>query len=316
MKQNRKLIKRLTAVVLVLIVLTISSISVSASYHFDLPYDFVPWKYTPISLDNEHTPAEKVIEMMEYCENVCTYFGLETAWMEYGVPEGEPVLAYETDEAEADLVNALNRIFDELYSVYSLSPDEADNLLSDYYTMIRSASEKMNIHSYEVEFLIKICEEENNEKGFYSDQVWNSFTMALLNAKNAIVGNSQNHYSQNYWNLYFAYNQLCMQYGEPGDVDGDGFADIIDVTWIQRNLAGMTPRFNAAQRCAGCLIGRGNIGSMYPELTDATVLQRRLAGIKTQIVDYKIKEEDSIIENWQINPIISQEMYARMLPVR
>lgn len=314
MKRNRKFIKRLAAVVLVLIVLTVSTINVSASYNYDLPYDFVPWKYTPISLDKEHTTDEKVIEMTEYCENVSTYFGLETAWMEYGVPEGEPVLVYETDEAEADLISVLNRVSDELYSVYFLSPDEADSLLSDYYTMIQSASEKMNIHSYEVSFLIKICEEENNEKGFYSDQSWNAFTTALENAKNAVADTSQNHSSQIYWDLYFAYNQLCMQYGEPGDVDGDGFADIIDVTWIQRNLVGMTPRFNAAQRCAGCLIGRGNSDDLYPEITDATALQRWLAGLNPRIVDYRIKENDAAIENWRINPIVAHAMYARMLP--
>lgn len=317
------------AVLLLATAIITASIANVGAYDHMLPMEFVPWEYESTTLDEEHTTKQKAMELFQYCDSLCTYFNcfpedLEAGGFIYHVDGTEALGFYDPDEA---LESAVRKVYNEVYCYPGMdfSLIATNEYFLAYYDELKEASKKPEVANNEIDFLIKICEKENNDNGFYNDEVWVPFVEALSNAKEAYnknTNNGENAYSRQvegnskiYWDLYFAYNDLCLQIKEVGDIDGDGEASIIDVTLLQRNLSGMTPRLNAAQRCAGCLSNYNEYGNeMYPDIVDATLLQRYLALMSTRINDYTSFGEYARCISFKANPLIYYEYYARMFP--
>lgn len=329
MKKNQNIINLVLSLLLTVIITASSVVSVGA-YDQTLSKDFVPWAYKPSTLDDEHTAKQKARELYQYCDSLCTYFNcfpedLETGGFIYHI-DGNVSLDFV--DPDKGLENAVRKVYNEVYNYQGKDFSEiaTNEYFQAYYDELNEAAKLPQVANEEIVFLVNICEKEDNCNGFYSDEVWETFVTALNNAKEAYnknTNNGKNRYSQQvegnsniYWDLYFAYNDLCMQITEAGDIDGDGKADIIDVTMLQRNLAGMTSRLNAAQRCASCLqINTKYRKEMYPDVIDSTLLQRRLAEFNPKIFDYtnEIGKYARCI-SFKVNPLIEYEYHARLFP--
>ena len=316
---KKSIFKAIVTVVLTTVIISASAVSAGA-YDFNLPEDFVPWEYEPTTLDNEHTLAQKQMELYRYCDSLCTYFNCYPESGEfYEAIDGERALHH--IDRDNVFTNAISDV------LRGINNDLTDEEFLAYYDELRQASRNPQVTNSEILFLINICEKEDNRKSFYSEEVWEPFVKALNDAKEAYNRNTDNgtvYYSDQvegnskiYWDLYFAYNDLCLQVTKSGDVDGSGEADIVDVTYIQRSATGIGPRLNAAQRCAGCMQTYTAYGpkEAYPDIVDATLLQRKLTGLKTPILNnWTMSEIRSRWYNFKANHLIRYEYERSMFP--
>ena len=146
-----------------------------------------------------------------------------------------------------------------------------DNLVNTESTVIICVSD--------IELLYSICKNEINERHYYDSVQWGEFQNNLntvetyLNTPKAESIESTNAF----WDLYGSYNQLCVSNHVPGDADGDGSVTILDATKIQRVLADLDSKPNSSQKFVMDVRNDGVVDS--PNITDATEIQRYLAGL-------------------------------------
>ena len=264
---------------------------------------FVPWRFVPATLDENHTDAEKATELYEFCVAVSYYFWIDNEWADSF--DGYYPLDYD-QESLTEVINLLTRVYDEIYRVYGyIFPEsfDIDAAFSGYYIAIIEASKKAEVSSDNLRLLIQLCEEENNDSHYYNSYIWDSFIASLSKAKTLYDNQATSGKTAAFWNLYFAYNQLCAQYGEPGDVDGSGITDIIDATYLQRAVTKIGSTLNSAQKIAGYVRdSEAGYGKLEPDITDVTIIQRWCTKVPVTLYDNGIKREDMELQRWEINP--------------
>ena len=318
--------KKVIAIILAACIMLFLIPSASAYDHL-LSKDFVPWDYQPKTLDDNHTLAEKVRELYRYCDSLFTYFNyFPEDFSGFIDPVEDNVSLYFSGDFEP-LDAAVRRVYNEVYkySGKDFVETATDEFFRSYYDELKEASKVPQVSYYEIEFLVKICAKEDNSSGFYSSEVWEPFAAALDNAIEAcdkynnsrIYSDPDEGNSDIYWDLYFAYNKLCMQLSVPGDANGDGEADIVDVTYLQRQLTGGAVRLTAAQRCVSCVnvnYSRGGASELYPDMIDVTYLQRYHTRMYDSLFDRTMKPENDGLIYFLANPIIAYEYNARIFP--
>lgn len=324
--------KRKALLVLLIAIIVILSMNIPASaYQHQIPSDFVPWEYEPQKLGDDYDTHQKAFELYQYCDTLFTYYNAYYAVVNddeladfgylYGI-DGGVSIGY-TNLSE--LIEAVRRVYREVYlyenkSDTDFSEKASDEFFSEYYSLLKEASKKPEATNYELGFLIKLCEQEENSLGFYDETLWSEFQTALAEAKGVyeintnkgtVAGNTKQ-----YWNLYSAYNKLCSAVTVAGDTDGDGDVTILDATVIQRTLANITPKLTSAQRCASCVSeNTAYFGQeLYPNIVDATFIQRQLAGLDTTFTSRIIDQQSINNLDFKVNPIVYHEYYSRTFP--
>lgn len=328
--QKRYISKVILTLLIFISVILSSSISPNA-YQYQISSDFVPWEYEPQKLGDNYDAHQKAIELYQYCDTLFTYYNayysvvndkeLSDFGYLYGI-DGDISIGY-TNLSE--LVEAVRRVYKEVY-LYEKKPNSdfaekaSDEFFSEYYSLLKEASKKPEITNYELGFLIKLCEQEENSDGFYDETLWTEFQSALTEAKRVYTENTENGTvtgnTKQYWDLYGAYNKLCAVITIAGDTDGDGSVTILDVTNIQRALANIIPKLTPAQRCASCVSANtAYFGQeLSPSIADATSIQRQLAGIDTGFTSHVVQQESIYHLDFKVNPIIYHEYYSRIFP--
>lgn len=316
MKMNsNKHVLKIVMVLFLAVTISVSSVLSAGAYDDGYPCDFVPWKYVPSTLSDEHTVAEKAQELYYYCKEVSIYYFIYNEWTQWSLPDGGVSPTYENTE---ELEKVLDQVYHLVFEVYHDSgfpvDYDVDTEFYAYYDAIISASKKAEITDSDIGILTEICESESNDNGFYSAEVWERFTVALQNAKTACANDTIIGNRKAFWDLYFAYNKLCVQYDAPGDIDGDGEIGIIDVTILQRALVGIGKPLNSAQIYAASVQPYYDFEGLEPEATDATMIQRYVARMPVVLSDHRIDEKYMETECWEINPILSRQLYQAWSP--
>ncbi len=104
------------------------------------------------------------------------------------------------------------------------------------------------IDRVEVEELVAICEKENNDNGYYDEELWNDFQSELAQAKELLADESivDRRVNTAFYELMYQYDRLCASCIIYCDVDNDGAMRIMDATYVQRYLVGLET-LNSAQ---------------------------------------------------------------------
>ncbi len=146
--------------------------------------------------------------------------------------------------------------------------------MDEYMAAIDKAYGELVLVKEDLEFLVEFCQSEKNDD-YYSDDVWNNFTLNLENAQAILTDESivDTRVTDAFWELFESHNKLCLYNDVMGDVDKDGKVSIVDATYIQRYKAELT-ELNSSQKIVGW-IKYNYYGDM--DITSATEIQRYLA---------------------------------------
>ena len=111
--------------------------------------------------------------------------------------------------------------------------------ITEAYDKLQDAMGRATIEPNELKALVDFCLTENNDDGYYPDEVWTEFENSISKAQITledmnVVGDD---YNRAYWGMLYNYNKLCIINQTYGDINFDGHVDILDVTKLQRILA-------------------------------------------------------------------------------
>ncbi|MBQ8057395.1 MAG: hypothetical protein IJ275_03565 [Ruminococcus sp.] len=147
--------------------------------------------------------------------------------------------------------------------------------INSFYPRLDAAAEKIILYRRELKYLIDYCSFETNDDSYYPQDLWKDFQDCLEKAVNVYAEETEEiEVSYAYWDLKFAYNELCVVNTVSGDVDNSGEFSIFDVTLVQNNIAQMCS-FNSSQLTVLDELAEENITIM-----DVTKLQRALAKLE------------------------------------
>ena len=144
--------------------------------------------------------------------------------------------------------------------------------INSYYRRLDEAAKKVILYRGELKYLIDHCGYETNDDSYYPQDIWEHFQDCLERAVDVYTKEIRGiEVSQVYWDLKFAYNELCVVNTVSGDLDNSGKLSIFDVTLVQMNLVQMCS-FNSSQLTILNESSEDNITIM-----DATKLQLAIA---------------------------------------
>ena len=187
---------------------------------------------------------------------------------------------------------------------------ESDDLLNMYrddnctvedykkqYDKLYNALNSLVLHKAMLNSMLLFCSEENNDNGYYNDELWTDFCEKLDNAKAVYADpdNSKNFIvTEAYFELLHSHFKLCASNTMYGDVDNDSEITIMDATYVQMACAKLKD-FNSSQY----IIAKKDVAY-------ATEIQRYIASLSENIVreDSKL---DTYIEYVDYSDIHSDE---------
>lgn len=134
---------------------------------------------------------------------------------------------------------------------------------------------------------------ENNNNNWYEENDWQQFVAYRNELYNALTDVNENYLNINantltfiqkkeitdaFFDLLEHYDKMTLDNALLGDMNGDGYVTIFDVTEMQRNLAGMV-EFTEGQKLRATT--RSNAAKNGPnyDITSATTLQKYLVGM-------------------------------------
>lgn len=173
--------------------------------------------------------------------------------------------------------------------------------INSFYPRLDAAAKKVILYRRELKYLIDHCSFETNDNAYYPHDLWKHFQDCLEKAVDVYEKGTEGiEVSQAYWNLKFAYNELCVINTISGDVDNSGCLTIFDVTLVQKHLAKMC-NFNSSQLTVLDKSSKTDIS-----IEDATKLQRVLAKLEEfNSEDLEILSANtsrmSLSDNWIFN---------------
>lgn len=213
---------------------------------------------------------DKILELSYYISQVAREFNIYIPNYAESI-DGDIFLQY-TNETYSKLESELLEAAIFVNDYYLSDEDITIEQINDQTNAINKAYSKIVLEKSELDFLIAYCKPEIND-AYYSDEIWNCFIQYLKNAEMILADESiiDTRINDAYWDLFGAYNQLCLYNDVKGDVDHDGDVTILDATQIQRYLAKLN-RFNSSQKLIGCVASYSDIS-----ILDATEIQRYIA---------------------------------------
>lgn len=201
----------------------------------------------------------------------------------------DPELGVGAFPLDCDLDSAQDMIIatDEVCQFYIDVTDKkvliTDERIAELYLKLEKAAEKIIIKNNELEYIIDLCSAEKNDDGYYSEELWDSFQSKLAKAIEVYnKGENTIEVSHAYWDLLFAYNDLCVVSPVSGDVDCDGKLTVMDATVVQRSIAQLCD-LNSAQ-----LTVLNEYKSEKVTVLHATNIQRYLAQLDEKYESYHL----------------------------
>lgn len=161
---------------------------------------------------------------------------------------------------------------------------------SDYARLL-TLLEKPIINPQFAAYTCHLAFKENNYNSWYQEANWQKFVTyrnELYNAltdvnedylridANALTYIQKEEITNAFFDLLEHYDKMTLDNALLGDVNGDGYVTIFDVTEIQRNLAGMSEFTEGQKLRASTHSNAAKNGPSY-DITSATTLQRYLA---------------------------------------
>lgn len=160
---------------------------------------------------------------------------------------------------------------------------------SDYARLL-TLLEKPIINPQFAAYTCYLAFKENNYNNWYQDTDWQQFVTYRNELYNALTDVNEDYlhidtntltYIQKieitnaFFDLLEHYDKMTLDNALLGDVNGDGYVTIFDVTEIQRNLAGMSEFTEGQKLRASTHSNAAKNGPSY-DITSATTLQRYL----------------------------------------
>lgn len=145
----------------------------------------------------------------------------------------------------------------------------------DMYNRFYEALNSLVLYKGMLYELISFCSEENNDNGYYNDELWSEFCEKLENAKAVYADPDNTHdfiVTEAYFELLHSHFKLCASNTKYGDLDNDSEISIIDVTYVQMACAKLID-FNSSQYVIA-----------KKDITYATEIQRYIASLSETIV--------------------------------
>ena len=157
---------------------------------------------------------------------------------------------------------------------------ETATLLCD---KMREELRNIVIDRVEVEELVAICEKENNDNGYYDEELWNDFQSELAQAKELLADESIVDLRVNtaFYELMYQYNLLCTYNTVRHDVNNDGKMTIMDATYIQRFLVQLETMNTSQLYILGVLYKHNSVS-----IHEATWIQRYCAKLADPLDTY------------------------------
>lgn len=216
----------------------------------------------------QETIDEKYQKLSEYTAYVNEYY------FNYISVSSRPVLWYTTQSQQA--------FGEPLKDSYALmdrynqktEPLVTEQEIDDVYNRLKDCEDNLVFDDTEVKILLEYCSEENNDDGYYPQELWNKFLQSF-DALNDMDSTDKKQQAKAYWDLYFTYNELCAVNQTPGDVNFDGDVSIKDVSVLQMDLAKLRP-LNSSQRT----VAENNTREESISITDVTNLQMIVAKLQ------------------------------------
>lgn len=148
--------------------------------------------------------------------------------------------------------------------------------------------------------------QEENYNNWYSEEDWTDFQNKLAQLK-VVLDKSNGEESLELANAYRAlmgsYNKMTNAYTLKGDLNKDGEVNVLDVTLLQKYLAG-TENLTGAQRMLANAEEYEN-----PKITEATLIQKYAAEQISEFPDYG----NFFVEDERVNYLDEDIVYERTL---
>ena len=233
----------------------------------------------PVKLTDEQ--KEQISEMIDVAK-----------WYTTNDSIGNPVAPPYDEAYTTEMGGCSDRILDYgnslLYDTGDLSKFNSIN--SDYARLLTLLDNPI-INPQFAAYTCYLAFKENNYNNWYQDTDWQQF-VEYRNALYTTLTNVKNDYlhidvntltyiqkkqiTSDFFNLLEHYDKMTLDNALLGDVNGDGYVTIFDVTEIQRNLAGMSEFTEGQKLRASTHSNAAKNGPSY-DITSATTLQRYLA---------------------------------------
>ena len=164
------------------------------------------------------------------------------------------------------------------------------NSINSDYARLLTLLEKPIINPQFAAYTCHLAFKENNYNSWYQEANWEKFVTYRNELYNALTDVNEDYlhidantltYIQKkeitnaFFDLLEHYDKMTLDNALLGDVNGDGYVTIFDVTEIQRNLAGMSEFTEGQKLRASTHSNAAKNGPSY-DITSATTLQRYL----------------------------------------
>ena len=173
---------------------------------------------------------------------------------------------------------------------------------------------------------------ENNNNNWYEENDWKQFVAYRNELYNALTDVNENYLNINantltfiqkkeitdaFFDLLEHYDKMTLDNALLGDMNGDGYVTIFDVTEMQRNLAGMV-EFTEGQKLRASTRSNATKNGPNYDITSATTLQKYLVGMgcdefeALQMVNFPPKEICPTHAHYPDPEILNQRKYRNV----
>lgn len=209
----------------------------------------------------------------------------------YDVPNVGP---YYSEESISYMLQIIEEN-EELIERYKNGEDITSEMFQEGYDKMVEAEEIMYIDDKELKLIIDINKSQKNIDNYFDDEMWSEYQNAITEAETALESGDLKAIDENYHEMLYQHNKLCVYNLTVGDVNGDGTFDVNDVTYFQKKLAKNTDDLNYSQILVS-LVG-GNGSDLNPNIANATSMQKHLAGSLPERSYYEVDQYNSFFSS-------------------
>lgn len=145
------------------------------------------------------------------------------------------------------------------------------------YDRMVEVSKEMYIHEKELKLILEMNKSQKNTDNYFDEEMWQEYQSAIVEAEKALESGDEVTIDEHYYKMLAQHNRLCIYNPVVGDVNGDGIFNVVDVTYFQKKLTEGADELNYSQRLVSSV--EYDDGELYPRITNATSMQKLLAGL-------------------------------------
>ncbi len=150
--------------------------------------------------------------------------------------------------------------------------------LEQAYADMFEVSSTMYVEKGELKYMYYLFIHENNDDGYYSDELWSEVQQLITDAKTAYYSGDEQLVHHVYIKMRNTYDALCKYNTVYGDFSGDSELNVLDVTYLQKYIA-ESIEFNSSQKMLSCIDGEDVYGA---SIKSATYMQKYIVDSVTQ----------------------------------